>query len=123
MMNDKDIAKKMVSQGDDLKFSLLSMEEERIKFAYYLLLENILLCVRALRQPSHQFEQQQQSAYQFWINRAHQKLQNDCQAAYACLKAIIGYFPEPKKMQRFLTKFDSYIGQQQQDNKLKQSEL
>lgn len=74
MMHDQDITKVMLSQGDDLKFSLLSQEEERIKFAFYLMMDNILFSVRALRQPPQSNDNEPDRAYQFWINRAHQKL-------------------------------------------------
>lgn len=51
MMADTKIHEHLIHQGDEMKFSLQSFEEERIKYAFYLLLVNILICFRSLRNP------------------------------------------------------------------------
>ena len=48
MLADNLIDKKMVSQGDDMKFALVSFNEEKIRYAFYLMLTNILVCFRTL---------------------------------------------------------------------------
>lgn len=126
MLNDPKIETKLV-KTDDLKFSTLRFNEETIKIAFKLLLENVLMCCRVLKDPQN--INKKKTAYQFLFSRTNSLLnenqspEKNCQLAMTCLQSIVSYFPEIHKMKKFLAKFDMLIKQQQAENKHKVTEL
>ena len=93
----------MVFSGGDMWYALHSYEEDRIKFAFYLMLSNILICFRALRAPNGQSE----TVNQYWISRATSNLDSNAAKASECLSHILSYFPEVSRMQKYLKKLEA----------------
>ena len=74
-------------EGPEIKSCLVSKQEDRIRYALYILLNNILICFKALKGDKSTP----------WILTEA----NSCKSkikAYNCLNEIIGYFPEVQKM-------------------------
>lgn len=85
-------------EGPEIKSCLASKQEDRIRYALYILLNNILICFKTLKGENSTP----------WIKTE----QNTCKSkikAHNCLNEIIGYFPEVQKMQKFLKRFDTLI--------------
>jgi hypothetical protein len=49
LMKDSKLPEKLIFEGQEIKNCLESKEEERIRYALYILLNNILICFRTLK--------------------------------------------------------------------------
>jgi hypothetical protein len=92
LLKDEDLDKKVISEGSSLKAAVASFSDERARFAFYILLSNIVISMRELR--SVQVVHWSQS-FSF-LKMEHLK----------ALRSIFSYFPSVQKMERFLRKFD-----------------
>lgn len=85
LMKDANLSEKLIFEGQEMKNCLNSKDEERIRYALYIILNNILISFRTLKNTTAQNLP--------WISTE----QNTCSSkkkALICLENIIGYFPE-----------------------------
>ena len=91
-----------------MKFSLEQLEEDKVMHAFNIMLHNILICFRSFR--NFQDSDVKSENNEYWLSQGSKKLAKSTQKAFECLKHIRSYFPEIRKLHKFLDKYDSFIG-------------
>lgn len=72
------------------------------------MLHNILICFRSFK--SFQDSDVKSENNEYWLSQGSKKLAKSTQKAFDCLKHLNSYFPEIRKLHKFLEKYDSFIG-------------
>ena len=85
-----DFGDEVLTKKDIDKLNTMHFNEKASKTFYYIL-KNILHSFKILGSNASNY------SLGFWIGKSVEQ-----RKAYDCIKAIIGYFPEVKKMQKFL---------------------
>lgn len=74
ILNDPKLAQKLV-KTEELQFQASRFTEESARFAFKILLENVLLCFRALKDPSDlSFKK---PGFPFWFSQYNSNILND----------------------------------------------